>query len=108
MATLLAGREAELRAFKRAKYRNGGASQDYDAACAIAMDVSGHPEEVNPLIAWQVARARAIITGRWLEVTEIADALLNRRKLSYAEVLSVATAAHAVEKKNNAITNHEI
>lgn len=87
IVVLLSGAAAERRFAGRANHV--GAQSDYHKAVALACCVAGGEEEAQAIIRWLLARAARFVEHRWSAIEAVAQALLERKVLSGAEVRAV-------------------
>jgi len=88
----LAGGIAQLRAFPRL-LRRWHTHTDYVRAVEIARSICGSPDEATAFLKWLDLRMRSILDVRWFQVEAVAAALVERKRLTGAEIASLMTAA---------------
>lgn len=85
----LAG-EAAQRQFSPRSIRLHQSDGDRAIVADAALLATGSAEQAGLLVKFWTVCARDLIASRWTAVNQVAAALLDRRRLTYAEVLAVA------------------
>ena len=94
----LAGGIAQLRAFPRL-LRHWHTHTDYVRAVEIARSICGSPDEATAFLKWLDLRMRSILDVRWFQVEAVAAALVERKRLTGAEIASLMTGASRAAKR---------
>jgi hypothetical protein len=94
----LAGGIAQLRAFPRS-LRRWYTHTDYVRAVEIARSTCGSPDEATAFLKWLDLRMRSILDVRWFQVEAVSAALVERKRLTGAEIASLMTAASRAAKR---------
>jgi hypothetical protein len=64
-------------------------ASDADQAFMLATEMCADEEEVDALLAWLYVRTTKLLTFHWSQLEAVADALLERRRLTGEEAISI-------------------
>src|SRR5450759_1801700 len=94
----LAAGIAQLRAFPRS-LRRWHTHPDYVRAMSTARSICGSPDEAAAFLKWLDLRTHSILDVRWFQVEAVAAALVERKRLTGAEITRLMTTASRAAKR---------
>lgn len=97
VSVCFAGPIAEKRFTKR--WNRAGADADWRTAFNLASYIAGDEDELNAYLKWRTVVAEQLVTNRWNQIVAVAASLVERKRLTYAEVDAIIAPAVAFDVK---------